>query len=40
LRDELEARERRMRAVEETSGALTGLYEPGYLDGLREDWPG
>lgn len=29
----------RRRAVEATSGALTGLYEKGYLDALREDWP-
>lgn len=27
------------RAVERTSGALTGLYGEGYLDALREDWP-
>jgi hypothetical protein len=26
-------------AVEDTSGALTGAYEPGYLDRLREEWP-
>ncbi len=32
------AREHR-RAVERTSGALTGLYGEGYLDALREDWP-
>jgi hypothetical protein len=25
-------------AVEETAGALTGVYEPGYLASLREDW--
>ncbi|MHB1534906.1 MAG: hypothetical protein ACYC1D_09930 [Acidimicrobiales bacterium] len=29
----------RRRAVEATSGALTGLYERGYLEALREDWP-
>lgn len=30
---------RRRQAVAETSGALTGLYGPEYLDGLRHDWP-
>jgi hypothetical protein len=29
----------RARAVEETSGALSGVYEPGELERLREDWP-
>lgn len=28
----------RARAVEETSGALSGVYEPGELERLREDW--
>lgn len=31
--------ERRRDAVRRTSGALTGTYEPGYLDRLRDDWP-
>ena len=26
-------------AVEETRGVLTGVYGPGYLDALREEWP-
>lgn len=26
-------------AIDETAGALTGLYEPGELERLREDWP-
>jgi hypothetical protein len=26
-------------AVKETAGALTGAHGPGYLRGLREDWP-
>ncbi|MDA0169834.1 hypothetical protein OJ998_12125 [Solirubrobacter taibaiensis] len=26
-------------AIRETSGALTGTYEPGYLDRLRDEWP-
>lgn len=29
----------RARAVEETAGALSGIYEPGELERLREDWP-
>jgi hypothetical protein len=35
---EQDARRRRA-AVEATSGALTGVYEPDYLDRLRDDWP-
>lgn len=26
-------------AVKETAGALSGVYEPGELERLREDWP-
>ena len=29
----------RARAVEETAGALSGVYEPGELERLREDLP-
>lgn len=29
----------RARAVAETAGALSGVYEPGELERLREDWP-
>jgi hypothetical protein len=29
----------RARVVEETAGALSGVYEPGELGRLREDWP-
>ena len=35
---ELEANERRV-AIEETAGALTGVYRPGEQERLREDWP-
>ncbi len=30
--------ERRRRAIREAAGALTGVYEPGYLDRLRDEW--
>jgi len=30
---------RRREAIRRTSGALTGTYEPGYLERLRNDWP-
>ncbi len=29
----------RARAVEETAGALSGVFEPDELERLREDWP-
>lgn len=29
----------RARAVEETAGTLSGIYAPGELERLREDWP-
>jgi hypothetical protein len=29
----------RARAVKETAGALSGVYEAGELERLREDWP-
>jgi hypothetical protein len=29
----------RARAIEETAGALSGVYEPGELTRLRGDWP-
>jgi AbrB family looped-hinge helix DNA binding protein len=31
-------RDARLRAIEETAGSLTGVYEPGYLDRLRDEW--
>lgn len=30
--------ERRLAAIEETAGSLTGVYPPGYLDELRDEW--
>lgn len=30
---------RKRTAIAETAGAMTGLYEPGELERLREDWP-
>lgn len=38
-RERAEDLERRCAAIRRTSGALTGAYEPGYLDRLRDDWP-
>ncbi|KAA1250197.1 hypothetical protein F0Q45_10975 [Mycobacterium simiae] len=32
-------RERRRAVIEELSGSLPGVYGPGYLEDLREDWP-
>ncbi|MCY7419748.1 MAG: AbrB/MazE/SpoVT family DNA-binding domain-containing protein [Chloroflexi bacterium] len=29
---------RRLRALKELAGSLTGVYEPGYLDQLRSEW--
>jgi hypothetical protein len=29
----------RRAAVQETAGALSGVYEPGELERLRDDWP-
>ena len=30
--------ERRRRAIQLAAGILSGLYEPGYLDRLRDEW--
>lgn len=30
--------ERRRRALREVAGSLPGVYEPGYLDKLRDEW--
>ena len=38
-RERAEESARRRDAVRRTSGALTGVYEPDYLERLREDWP-
>lgn len=34
-----ERRRRRLAAVQQHSGLLTGAYGPGYLDELRQEWP-
>jgi len=31
--------DKRREKIEATAGALTGVYEPGELERLREDWP-
>ena len=31
--------ERRRAAIAKASGALTGVYGPGYLEELRDEWP-
>lgn len=31
-------RARRLRAIDETSGSLGGIWEPGDLDRLRDEW--
>lgn len=36
-REDLTAR--RLVAIDELSGSLTGVFGPGYLDDLRADWP-
>ena len=38
-REQTDEAERRRAAIRRTSGALTGAYEPGYLERLRDDWP-
>ncbi len=39
-RQEAERRRRdKLAAIDRSSGALTGIYEDGYLEKLREDWP-
>ena len=37
--DRRETTARRREAIRRTSGALTGVYERGYLERLRGDWP-
>lgn len=34
-----QASKARQDAIDEAAGALTGCYEPGYLDRLRGEWP-
>jgi AbrB family looped-hinge helix DNA binding protein len=30
--------QRRLAAIEATAGSMTGIYEPGYLEKLRNEW--
>ncbi|MGL5859951.1 MAG: hypothetical protein ACRCY9_01675 [Phycicoccus sp.] len=40
LTTERESRaDERRSAIQATSGALTGTYDDGYLDAVRDDWP-
>jgi len=39
VREETAVIDERRHAVEETSGALAGVFGTRYLDELREDWP-
>jgi hypothetical protein len=34
-----DARERRAAAIRDSAGALTGVFEPGYRERLRDEWP-
>jgi AbrB family looped-hinge helix DNA binding protein len=38
LRREEGLAERRRRAIREVAGTMPGVYEPGYLDRLRDEW--
>lgn len=29
----------RRAVIERTSGVMTGVYQPGYLENLRQEWP-
>ena len=30
--------ERRLRAIDAVAGSMPGVYEPGYLERLRDEW--
>jgi hypothetical protein len=36
--DRLDETQRRIAAIQDVKGVLTGAYEPGYLEHLRDDW--
>lgn len=38
-REREQTRARRREAVERTHGQFRGVYEPGYLERLRNEWP-
>jgi hypothetical protein len=37
--DHTERRVRRLAAIDFSAGSLDAVYEPGYLERLREEWP-
>jgi hypothetical protein len=37
--DRAERRARRLAAVDFSAGSLDAVYEPGYLERLRDEWP-
>jgi hypothetical protein len=39
IEEDSQRKKARLAAVQRTSGALTGSYDAGYLEELREDWP-
>lgn len=37
--DRAEGRARRLAAIDFSAGSLDAVYEPGYLERLRDEWP-